>query len=257
MKRALAIGALSACVAAFAGGLSKPPADAVLDVPHSSKRFHADSLQALRAQIQLWLEASYKQEGLQVQSEFVGAWRVADLPLPEVEVSVQRGKRDHSGTTIDLIACAVQQPECSTGTAPALRYRVQAMSPVWSLTGPYLKGDVLSCEGMRQTWRVQKADEPQAAWQGSCDSLAEMRARRPLQPGDVLKVSDVMPSGGVLDKQDTLVIARLGGIEIQAKGMALADARVGQQVPVRLSGQANVVHGVVSAPGVVRVLEGL
>lgn len=251
------MGALCLGVAASSGASGLPTLEVAPDVSISSERFHADAVTDLRAQIQSWLEASFQRGGQRVQLELLGSWSMSDLSWPDVVVRVQRSKRDRAGTMIDLTVCPAQQVGCAASEAGSLRYRVQTLSPVWVLTGPYIKGDTPSCEGLRQTWRVQKQDGAQTSWQGACDSLAVMRIRHPLQPGDVLKATDVMPAGGVIDKQDTLVIARLGGVEIQAKGMALADARVGQQVPVRLNGQAHVVHGVVSAPGVVRVMEGL
>jgi len=69
--------------------------------------------------------------------------------------------------------------------------------------------------------------------------------------------SDVAPEAAVQAQQVATVTSRLGNIEIQAKGIALADAQIGQRVPIRLNGQTQVIMAVVTAPGQVRVWEGM
>lgn len=228
-----------------------------VDVPGSVAEFRANDLTALRDQLQSWLVQTFRNEGVVVRGEVLGEWGLNVSVLPDVAVRVHRKLLASGNWQLDLTLCPAVDQLCQAASRALIRYRVRELTKVWVVAGELKKGDALVCGALRREWRDTRSRGTNANWQEACEALAGWRARHPLQAGDVLKSTDLMPQDGVIEKDVAQVITRLGNIEIQAKGMVLADARVGQQVPVRLTGQTNVVQCVVVAPGVVRVMEGL
>lgn len=229
-----------------------------------STRVHADSVVALHEQIKAWLAASFgSQDAAGTARTLVdsqGTWGLDQALLPDVVARVLSRQYERGAWEFSLELSPVSDAAAPSRPAVA-RYRVSLLAPVWVVTGAVRKGDALSCQVLQQDWRPdggnRAAHAIHANWQGACEALMGSQARRPLQPGDVLKTADIASAAAILGQREAVVVTRQGAIEIQAKGMALADAQVGQRVPVRLNGQDHVVHGVVSAPGVIKVTEGL
>lgn len=236
-----------------AGTMPRPDTDDA----NSVVAFRANDLPTLRDQLQSWLLQTFRDEGVEVRGDIVGEWGLSASVLPDVAVRVHRKPAAPGSWQLDLSLCSVADGRCRSESRAMIRYRVRALTKVWVVTGGWRKGDALACDGLRHDWRDAQSVGPDGNWADTCEALSGWRARHPLQPGDVLKRADLMPQEGVMEKDMAQVVTRLGAIEIQAKGMVLADARVGQQVPVRLTGQTNVVQCVVISPGVVRVMEGL
>lgn len=219
--------------------------------------FRANDLATLRDQIQARLLQIFRDEGKEVRVDFIGDWGLTTAMLPDVAVRMHRRFSALGRWQIDATVCSEVEGRCRAEPQAMVRYQVRALTRVWVVTGGWKKGDALACDGLRRDWRDVQSIGTSGDWGDSCESLSGWRARRPLQPGDVLKKTDLMPPEGVMERDTARVIAHFGGIDIQTKGMVLSDARVGQQVPVRLNGQATVVQCVVISPGVVRVMEGM
>jgi flagella basal body P-ring formation protein FlgA len=226
---------------------------------------HISSIPGLHEQLKAWLATGLEAEAgtgaVRTQVESLGAWGLDPSLLPDVVARVQ--SRQYVRGAWELNVSLSPASEAVRHIKPAVvRYRVSLLAPVWVLTGAVRKGDSLSCQLLQQDWRTEGmaskgGDALHVNWHGACNALAGSQARRPLQPGDVLKTADIAAVTAIWGQQEAMVVARQGGIQIEAKGMALADAQVGQRVPVRLNGQDRVVQGVVSAPGVIKVTEGL
>lgn len=219
--------------------------------------FRANDLAMLRAQLQSRLLQAFRDEGTEVRAELIGEWGLTTAMLPDVAVRMHRRSATKGRWQIDMAVCSAVEGHCRAGSPAMIRYQARALTSVWVVTGGWKKGDALACDGLRRDWRDVQSIGTSGDWGDSCEALSAWRARRPLQPGDVLKKTDLMPREGVMERETARVIAHFGGIDIQTKGMVLSDARVGQQVPVRLNGQATVVQCVVISPGVVRVMEGM
>lgn len=248
---ALCLGSFSP---AYAVGVTPRPD---IGASGSAAEFRATDLTVLRDQLQSWLVQTFRSEGVVVRGEVLGEWGLSTSVLPDVAVRANRKRLASGSWQLDLTLCPAVDQLCQAASRALIRFRVRELAEVWVVAGELKKGDALVCGALRREWRDARARGVEANWQEACEALAGWRARHPLQPGDVLKSTDLMPQDGVMEKDVAQVFTRLGNIEIQAKGMVLADARVGQQVPVRLTGQTNVVQCVVIAPGVVRVMEGL
>lgn len=216
--------------------------------------FRADSLRSLNEQLKAWLLDVFQTQGKSVAIEAQGAWGLTKAWLPEVNVAIQEQIRTKDGWQVALSVlpadAMVAKPK-----AASVKFKVFELQPVWLAAAAIRKGDEASCSLLRQDKRLRRA--PAETWQGDCAGLSGLRMRHALQPGDILMAKDIGPASAVQDQQETMVITRLGRVEIQAKGRALADAQIGQKVPVLMVGQGSVIQAVVTAPGTVQVIEGM
>ncbi|MGC4061419.1 MAG: flagellar basal body P-ring formation chaperone FlgA [Aquabacterium sp.] len=248
---AVALGlALASSGPAFADEVSAP--DSVsLEGSHS---FRAESLSSLNLQLKNWLREQFQAQGKSVMLEPQGAWGLSKTWLPVLNVHAAEPVRTAEGWSLDL-AVLPANAAASSVKAASVRFKVIELHAVWVANASMRKGDQVSCLMLSQDARPRKVHGD--SWQGDCAGLDGMRVKHALQPGDVLMRTDVGPASAVRDQQEAIVVTRLGAIEIQAKGMALADAQIGQKVPVRLAGQGKVIQAVVTAPGTVQVMEGM
>jgi flagella basal body P-ring formation protein FlgA len=136
-----------------------------------------------------------------------------------------------------------------------LRFLVRQRQAVWRVHAPVNKGDELGCEVLSLQTRIKPAGT--RVWQGRCEELAGLVARRPLPAGEVLAEGDVGPRPAVHREQVVQVWSRSHGIEVSAAARVLADAAVGQRVPVRISGSNGVLQATVVSPGVLQIVEGM
>lgn len=136
-----------------------------------------------------------------------------------------------------------------------LRFLVRERQAVWRLLAPVNQGDGLGCETLSLQTRIKPAGT--RVWQGRCEELAGLVARRPLAAGEVLTEGDVRLRPAVHREQVVEVWSRSHGIEVSAAARVLADAAVGQRVPVRLSGSSGVLQATVVSPGVLQIVEGM
>ncbi len=79
---------------------------------------------------------------------------------------------------------------------------------------------------------------------------------RTLAAGDTVRQTDVGPPPDVAAFGALKVRIVVGSVMVEKAGVALADGRVGDEVPVRLAGSARQLNGRVAARGLVRVESG-
>lgn len=209
----------------------------------------AELLQAL----QPWVTSHLQAQVGAVQVEPLGGWRWPTRPssVNRWRVTWQPAEARQGGWLVTLRA--VRQGDVGPGVD--VRFFGRAQQVVWRLRMPVQKGDAIACSALRQDMRVKRSDA--RIWQGPCESLSALVARRPLAAGEVLTESDVGPQPAVHSQQAVQVWLRSQGIVIQARGQALADASIGQRVPVRIAGQSSVLQATVMAPGELQILEGM
>jgi flagella basal body P-ring formation protein FlgA len=85
------------------------------------------------------------------------------------------------------------------------------------------------------------------------DHLKNTESRLNLKRGSVLTLNNTRPSDMVKSGQYVTLILEYNGINIRASGKALQSARMGQLIKVRNSQSQQIVEGIVSGEGLVKV----
>lgn len=112
------------------------------------------------------------------------------------------------------------------------------------------KGSQVSCEDFSATWR----DVVHGLAPADCRDTPRSVALRDIAAGDVLRAGDVGPSPDVLSGAPVQVSASTGGITVTALATALADARVGDTLDVRLQRPERTLRARVTARGAAELL---
>lgn len=222
----------------------------ILPLPEQmvTARTSGELMQAL----QPWVTAHLRTQVGLVQVEPLGEWR-----WPVKRISADRWRvtwepavaRQH-----DWLVSLRAMPEQADGKVVEVRFLAREQQVVWRVLMPVRKGDAIDCEALRQDIRVHRSGR--VAWQGDCAALSGLVARRPLSVNEVLLDGDLGPKPAVEREQAVQIWTRSQGIVIQARGQALADASVGQRVPVRIAGHDGVLQATVMAPGELQIMEG-
>lgn len=229
-------------------------ADGTVALPSPLERLVTASTSAeLLQALQPWVTSHLQAQVGAVQVEPIGGWRWPARAGSENRwrVTWQPAEARQGGWLVALHAVR----EGDAGPGVDVRFFGRAQRLVWRLRTPVQKGDAIACSALRQDARVTRSDA--RIWQGPCESLSAFVARRPLTAGEVLTESDVGPRPDVHSQQAVQVWSRSQGIVIQARGQALADASIGQRVPVRISGHSSVLQATVMAPGELQIMEGM
>ncbi len=133
-----------------------------------------------------------------------------------------------------------------------LRGLVQVRSTIAVVTKRRTKGAILTPDDYRAEERwldpalLGRAADP-AVLEGS-------RATNRLDPGEVLRESDIEPPLAVRRNDTVTVITVAGGISIETRARVLRDAVVGERVRCRLDRGSETFDAIVDAPGRVVVL---
>lgn len=212
-------------------------------------RISASSRAELVAQVREQLLRWRARDGRDAAIRQVGMWRVPDQLDGSVRVTASvRSPRDG----VHQVDIAVVPKD---GKAGGLRFVLHDPQPVWVAAQSLARGEPLRCESFRRDWRVERSSR--AVVDDACPGSEPSRLKRPLAVGEVLMASDVAPLSAVQDRQAARVLVRVGAIEVEATGVALADAQVGQPLPVKVGTSAAVLRTVVVAPGEARLGESL
>ena len=117
------------------------------------------------------------------------------------------------------------------------------------LARPVQRGELLS------PGDFAREEKPVAASRGALEpeDAAGMEARRPLAPGSVVRLTDIMPPRLVRRGEPVLIAWRSGRIAITTQGRALRDASVGDLVRVVASSTQRTLDGIVAPDGTVLV----
>jgi flagella basal body P-ring formation protein FlgA len=218
-----------------------------------TRDFEVESPSRLSLQLSSWLREQLAMQGYDVDVVAQGIWGVSSNKPMAVRAELATETREGGSWQITL---RLTQP-ANVGMVhlAVAKFGILEHLPVWTVGTRVRKGDGLSCGNLQRESRVRRSSlKP---WQGDCSILSGQVARRALEVGDVLMSTDIGIVQAVQAQQEAVVVARVQGIEIQARGQVLADAAVGQRVPVKLNGQSHVIHGVVTGPAQVRVMEGM
>lgn len=172
----------------------------------------------------------------------VGAWGDLKGLLSRAHLARMASSSDGE---IDHVTVTFESGNSSEGHAPTLKFTVHPTAIAWTAAVALHRGDPLNCQTLKP------ASHPKHAtyWYGRCEDLSGATTRHPLLPGDVLRSTDLMPQATVHEQQEATVSAHVGAVAVEARGMVLADADVGQTVAVKIAGHASAVRAVVVAPG--------
>lgn len=217
----------------------------------------ASTLAELQQTLQPWVTSHLQAQVGAVQVEPLGGWRwpTRSGSANRWRVTWRPAEARLGGWLVALHAVRDDDGDGDVGPGVDVRFFGRAQQLVWRLRAPVQKGDPIACSALRQDMRVKRSDA--RIWQGPCEALSAFVARRSLAAGDVLTESDVGPQPAVHSQQAVQVWSRSQGIVIQARGQALADASIGQRVPVRMAGQSSVLQATVMAPGELQIMEGM
>jgi flagellar basal body P-ring formation protein FlgA len=101
--------------------------------------------------------------------------------------------------------------------------------------------------------QTRKVPGTSASYLTNVSELTNRALRRPLPAGSVLTADAFEEMALVKRGQQVTLLAALGGIEVRATGLALADARAASRVRVQNMSSQRVVEGVVESANVIRV----
>lgn len=229
-------------------GATTPPLEQVV-----TARTPGDLLQAL----QPWVAAHLLAQVGPVQVQAIGGWHwpAAHGGAERWRVTWEPAEARRGDWLVSLNAVPDQAEGDGLGNAVAVRFVGRPMQTVWRARAPLKKGDPIDCALLSQDTRAPS--QGTRPWQGRCEDLVGLVARRPIGAGEVLTQSDAGLRPAVQREQAVNVLSRSQGIVIQARGQALADASVGQRVPVRIAGHDRVLQATVTAPGELQIMEGM
>jgi len=168
--------------------------------------------------------------------EAVPLWRAGPRPVPLPQRFALRRHGD---------AAAVQ----ATLAAP-LR------ADAWTVSRRVERGEPLACSDLQATRQPLPA-VPADALGTPCRLAAGAVALRPLSPSDLVRADDAGARPAVLADDTLQLRVSSGAVALQARAVALSDARLGETVRVRVPGRAATFRARVVAPGAATLAEGV
>ena len=189
-----------------------------------------------------------REQARPVQVEVLGAW-VAAARLParyrwsSVMTDQPPGARVMS-VRFEREEAKGREPDAE------VRLLLRNLSPAWIVRTALQVGQPVPCDALEARLVPESAGRG-VRWSGACDALTGRQARRPLAQGDILMHGDLRLPPAVPRLSRVVLKTVQGPIEIEVAALALHDADVGQQVPVRPEGARQSVMALVVAPGAV------
>ena len=171
--------------------------------------------------------------------------RLADCHVP-LRATVARYAAPESNMTVQ-----VQCPQAG-GWTVRVPLQMQLFRQVLVTTRPLLRGDGLHAADLR----AEDRDITRLGY-GYVDNMDQLAGRtlaRSLPAGSVLTPSALGGRLTVRAGDHVQLVARLGGIEVRAAGVALGSGDDGARLRVRNSSSGRVIDAMVSAPGKVVAL---
>jgi flagella basal body P-ring formation protein FlgA len=148
------------------------------------------------------------------------------------------------------------RPQDSNRAAPPVLaiLAVKLQRPVLVAERRLRKGSHVSCADF--TPKLRELDDPRrSSWLTTCNEQADASALRDIAAGEALRAGDVGRLPDVLLGAPVQVSASSGGITVTAVATALADARVGDQLDVRLQRPARTLRTRVTARGAAQLMD--
>ncbi len=128
---------------------------------------------------------------------------------------------------------------------------VRAYRQAYVAQGDLAAGDIAGARAfvLRPVEVAGLPDQPLAA--GELD--AQRRLRRAVARGEVLAARNLTPAGSVMRGDRVRLVSQGGGIALEVRAYAQADAAVGQKIPVRPESSSETVTAIVVSSDVVRI----
>jgi len=131
---------------------------------------------------------------------------------------------------------------------------IRLRRPVLVATRRLRKGSHVSCADLAAQLR-DVSQVRRASLLSSCEERADAAALRDIAAGEVLRAADIGSAPDVQLGAPVQVSASSGGIVVTAMATALADARVGDQIDVRLQRPMRTLRTRVTARGAVQLVD--
>jgi len=134
--------------------------------------------------------------------------------------------------------------------AVGVTLRLGLRAPQWCARGPIAAGESLAASAFERCV-VPVRHRAQIETAGA--ALPGGRLRRALHAGDVLAATDVAGVDAALAGDSIVVRYRAGGFQLESRGTLLADARLGDQVRVRIGAANQAAVGRLAGEGLVEL----
>jgi flagella basal body P-ring formation protein FlgA len=222
-------------------------------------RVQANDLQSLRAGLLAVAEEQLRPSGLFIDRDY--AWLSLSATFPGPGTFEVRPRWD-AGAGVPPLPLRF---ELVSAGSPPLRaaLSVKLSRDVWVTARRLRKGSAASCDDLESQRRdvrsapdFASASGPRAATNlPTCDIPPGSVALRDMAAGDVVRTGDVGKALDVVLGTPVDVSVAIGGINVTVAAVSLADARVGDEVDVRLQRPARVLRTQVVGPGSVQLTD--
>ena len=151
---------------------------------------------------------------------------------------------------IAFVALALVPVPAPAQTAPTPARAAPAQVEVAVLARPIQRGEILSADDF-----VYEKRSPNMG-RGAIEAEAAkgMEAVRPLSPGSIVRISDVISPRLVRRGEPVLIAYKTGALTITTQGRALASAGAGEPVRVVTTSTQRTLDGFVAGNGLVRIV---
>jgi flagella basal body P-ring formation protein FlgA len=132
---------------------------------------------------------------------------------------------------------------------------VTLLREVWVASRRLRKGSVVTCDDL-QVQRRDVRTAPARSLTHSCNIAPGSVALRDITVGDVLRGEDVGQALAVSSGTPVDLSVAVGAINVTIDAVALADARAGDEIEVRLQRPARILKARVTGPGSAKLVDG-
>jgi flagella basal body P-ring formation protein FlgA len=205
--------------------------------------------------------AALAARSLEPQGYFIDAertWLTVSRPLPATGTlqvrplwSAAEGRAPQLPLSFEL------RPVAAAGAAAVIKatLAVTLLREVQVAMHRTRKGSAVTCADFHAERRALR-EVSAAAVGGACDIAGQSVALRELASGDVLNRSDVGPPLAVVAGSPVQLSVASGAVSVTALATALADARIGDELDVRLQHPIRTLKARVVAPGAAALVTG-
>lgn len=153
-----------------------------------------------------------------------------------------------------MLAAAAVSAHAEERAVAGARAQENNVADVWIAARRLRKGSVVTCSDLTLQQRdVRRV--PRLALPVPCVMTPESVVLRDFAAGDLVRSIDVGPAPDVTFGAPVLVRVSNKGISVTTTAIALADARIGDQIDVRLRRSAQTLKTRVIGPGLVLLLD--
>jgi len=169
------------------------------------------------------------------------------LPAGELSWKVTPSRPGIMGSTSFTIALFVDGKPAGNCT---VRGRLEAVAEAVTAVTALHKGDIVTDANIAmQRQDIGSTDTPLLAR----EEILGKQVARTVTAGTVLKPEHIVLPPVIKEGEMVKIIARKGSMQLSTSGLAKADGRTGETIPVKNIGSNKIIHGRVDGPGVVSV----